>query len=147
MTETSLARRTDRWPGRMAEWFDIFVWPSLTSLFEGDRLIRIEEKHEGDSLVISAEMPGVDPEKDVEITVRDHILRVRAERREEKTTDEDGKHRSEFRYGTFFRAIPLPPDAKDGDVEASYRDGILEVRVPCAPVVEDTAQRVPVTRK
>jgi HSP20 family protein len=147
MTETSLARRTDRWPGRMTEWFDLFEWPSLTSLFEGDRLIRIEEKHEGDALVISAEMPGVDPEKDVEITVRDHILRVRAERREEKTTDEDGKHRSEFRYGTFFRAIPLPPDAKEGDVEASYRDGILEVRVPCAPAAKETAQRVPVTRK
>jgi HSP20 family protein len=153
MAETSIARRSEWWPGRrfadlldwpgVAGWFD---WPTFTALREGDRMLRIEETREDDMLVVRAEMPGIDPDKDVEIKVRDHMLEIRAERREEKTTEEKGTHRSEFRYGSFYRAVPLPADAKEGDVHASYKDGILEVRVPCAPTVPEATQRVPIER-
>jgi HSP20 family protein len=130
----------------MAEWFDWLDWPSFTAWREGERMIRIEELREGDALVIRAEMPGIDPDKDVEIKVRDHLLEIRAERREEESTVQKGTRRSEFRYGSFYRAVSLPVEAKEGDVHASYKDGVLEVRVPCAPVVEEAPQRIPVTR-
>jgi len=147
MAERSLARRTEWSPGRrMAEWLDWLDWPSLATWREGERMIRIEERRDGDALVVRAEMPGIDPDKDVEINVHDHTLEIRAERHEEQSTDENGMHRSEFRYGTFYRALPLPVEAKEGDVSASYRDGVLEVRVPCAPAVEQTPTRIPVTR-
>jgi HSP20 family protein len=126
MAESSLARRSDWWPGRrMTEWVD---WPGLIALREGDRMLRIEEFHDGDTLVIRSEMPGIDPDKDVEIDVRDPTLEIKAERRENKTREEKGTRRSEFRYGSFFRAVPLPADATEGDVQASYKDGVLEVR-------------------
>jgi HSP20 family protein len=130
----------------MTEWFDWLDWPSIAAWREGERMIRIEERRDGDALVIRAEMPGIDPDKDVDIKVRDHMLEIRAERREEESTEEKGTRRSEFRYGSFYRAVPLPTEAKEGDVQATYKDGVLEIRVPCAPAAEETPQRVPVTR-
>ncbi len=145
MAERSMARRNDWWPGRrMSEWLE---WPPFEALREGDRMLRIEEFRDGDTLVIRSEMPGIDPDKDVEINVRDHTLEIKAERRENKTSEEKGTRRSEFHYGAFFRAVPLPTDAKEGDVEASYKDGVLEVKLPCAPTIEETKQRVPIARK
>jgi HSP20 family protein len=75
-------------------------------------------------------MPGIDPDRDVEITVRDHTLRLHAERREEHKTEEHGTYRSEFRYGSFTRTVPLPLGASEDDVKATYKDGILEVQIP-----------------
>jgi HSP20 family protein len=60
------------------------------------------------------------------ITVGDGVLTIRAERSEEKVE----KHRSEFRYGSFQRSIRLPAGAREDDISAAYRDGILTVTVP-----------------
>ena len=144
----NLTRRPGPWSRHFTNWFDEwFDRPILADWREGERMMRIEEEREGDTLIIRAEMPGVDPDKDVEIKVRDHTLEIRAEHREEKTAEEKGTRRSEFRYGSFFRAVPLPSDAKEGDVQASYKDGILEVRVPCAPQVEEAPRRIQIERK
>ena len=142
MAERSLTRRGEWWPGRrLAEWFDWLEWPR-----EAEHLLRVEEKQEDDTWVIRAEMPGIDPDKDVEINMQDQVLHIRAERREEQTSEDQGIHRSEFRYGSFYRAVPLPADAKEGDVHASYKDGILEIRVPRAPAAVPTPTRIPIAR-
>lgn len=113
----------------------------------GSHPMRVEEYVEGDTCVIRAELPGIDPEKDVEISVADGVLHFRAERRER--TDEDRPHgfRSEFRYGSLARSIRLPEGASEADVKATYKDGILEVRVP-APLesVATTPTRIPINR-
>lgn len=143
MAETSVARKSEWWPGRrMADWLDWLEHP----MRDFDRVMRIEETRDDDSLTIRAELPGIDPDKDVTITLHDHSLDIRAERREETTSEEKGTHRSEFTYGSFFRRIQLPVEAKEGDVKASYKDGILEVSVPCAPQQQE-ANRIPVERK
>ena len=107
--------------------------------------MRVEEVREGDALVVRVEMPGMDPDKDVHIDVTDHALQIRAQRRQEtRTQDKDG-YRSEFRYGSFARTISLPPGVSEADVTASYKDGILEVRVP-VDESRSKARRVEVTR-
>ena len=116
--------------------------------FEGDwdtPALRVEEFRDGDKLVVKAEMPGIDPEKNVDISVSDGVLHIAAER-EEKTEEKskDG-YRSEFRYGSFTRDITLPIGCKEEDVTATYRDGVLEVRVP-VPERAATASKIPVTR-
>jgi HSP20 family protein len=130
MAEKGLERRReffDWWPEvfprRLLDWFDEST--------EGEHRIRVEESRDGDDLVVRAEMPGIDPDKDVEVHVRDHMLELKAERRQQSETEEKGVRRTEFRYGSFYRAIPLPPEATEADVHAKYKDGILEVRVPC----------------
>ncbi len=87
--------------------------------------MRTEEGVENGRYVVRAEMPGIDPEKDAEVTVSKGILTIHAERQE----DTDNKHRSEFRYGSFTRHVTLPASADEKNIEASYDKGILEVSV------------------
>lgn len=90
--------------------------------------IRVEEQIVQDSYVLRSELPGIDPGKDVEITVDDGVLTLRAERVER----EEGAVRSEFRYGAFARSLRLPSGARPEDATAEYKDGILTVTVPLA---------------
>jgi len=139
------AERTDALteflPRRWMEWLD---WPLIASARRGEHVMRVEEFRKNGDLVIRAEMPGIDPDKDVDIHVRDHMLEIRAQRTEHDDHEDKGEYRSEFRYGSFFRAITLPTSTKEADVKASYHDGILEIRVPVAPSTEPTGTRIPV---
>ena len=95
--------------------------------------LRVEEFREGETLVVRAELPGIDPEKDVDVSVRDGELNIRAERQENTENANKDGYRSEFRYGSFARTVQLPRGARQEDIKASYRDGVLEIRVPAAP--------------
>ena len=129
-------------------WFGsrrLLDWPELWSDLMEQSELKVEEFQEGGQLVVRAEMPGIDPDEDVEITVSDHMLHLRAERRSESRTEDKKGFRSEFRYGSFSRSLPLPPGATEGDVMATYTDGILEVRIPI-DTTEAAARKIPVAR-
>jgi len=76
--------------------------------WEAGELIRVEEHRENGTLVVRADLPGIDPEKDVELTISDGILHIEAERREEEKREEKGYVRQEVRYGSVSRSLPLP---------------------------------------
>jgi HSP20 family molecular chaperone IbpA len=145
-----LARRrgTDWWPEPLwsRNLFDWFDSPLVVGLRDGEKSMRIEEVVDNDQLVVRAELPGIDPDNDVEVRVRDHTLEISAERRQEETTEEEGVRRSEFRYGSLYRAISMPADAKESDISATYRDGILEVRVPIEAKTEQEPKAIPIER-
>ncbi|MDV8070552.1 Hsp20/alpha crystallin family protein [Rhodococcus sp. IEGM 1366] len=115
------------WPS-LPDWSDLMArfeaMPAWSSL-EG-HMIRVEEHLEKGRYVLRAELPGVDPEHDVDISVRDGQLTIKAERTEKQ---EEGT-RSEFHYGSFFRSMSLPTGAQEDDIAATYDDGILMVTVP-----------------
>ena len=87
---------------------------------------RVEEAVQDNSYVIRAELPGLDPEKDIEVTVDGRILTIHAERLQQ----DSGSYRSEFRYGLLTRSVRLPAKVDAKDVTARYEKGILEVSVP-----------------
>lgn len=93
----------------------------------------------GEDLVFRMEVPGVDPEDDLDVQVRNGILRVRGERRHEESRD-DGERRS---YRAFERAFVLPDGADPDAIRANYDHGVLEVVVP-GVAREDGATRIPV---
>jgi len=129
------------WP-----WRSHLTWPARWSdLFDEDSFLRVEEVREDDTLVIRAELPGVDPDKDVELLVENGVLSIRAERREETEEKKRHRRRSEFRYGSFSRTLSLPPGATEEDVKATYENGILEIRIPVNGAKAD-ARKVPITR-
>lgn len=136
----------------LIKWFDSRRSPFdlLERLFEGDRgapgAIRVEELVDGNDLIVRAELPGVDPEKDVDISVQDHSLLINAHRQERKEEKEKGSYRSEFRYGSFSRTLPLPEGVTDQDIQATYRDGVLEVRVPVPEQKQAAAKKIEVKR-
>src|SRR5688500_12969326 len=124
-------RKEDFWPRRADR--GLFDWPAATGemwrrLFEDE--VKIEEFTKDNELVVRAELPGIDPERDVDISIVDGSLRIRAERRHEEKVEDRNYRRSEFRYGSFSRVLPLPSNAKEADIKASYKDGILEVHAP-----------------
>jgi HSP20 family molecular chaperone IbpA len=104
----------------LADWLDgeRFNWVSPP--------MRIEDEMTDTEYRISAELPGLNPEKDVEVTVDHGILSIRAERSEERK----GAARSEFRYGTMQRAVRLPANADIEHIKAGYDKGVLTVTVP-----------------
>jgi HSP20 family protein len=101
--------------------------------------MHVEEYVEADHCVIRLEMPGLDPDKDIDVEIGSGTVHVTARREERTTDDRPGSYRSEFRYGSFERYVPLPEGATDKDVAATYKDGILEVRLPLAPVAQEPA--------
>jgi len=127
-----------------------FEFPELwRRLFEPEftgSWMRVEEFVDGDKLVVRAELPGLDPDKDVELTISDGVLHVRAERQEKWEEKTKEGYRSEFHYGSFQRSVPLPVGTKEEDVTANYTDGILEVRIPVGEAKTATT-KVPVSHR
>jgi HSP20 family protein len=120
---STLTRRDYRGPfGDMVDWFEA---PLTLLRPTTGHLMRVEDFVKDGSYVVRAELPGIDPDKDVEVTVANGILTIKAERREE----EIGKHHSEFHYGTFSRSVTLPAGADEEHIDAVYGHGILEVTV------------------
>ncbi len=127
------------------DWFGrrLADFPAMTEWFDVD-LPKVEEFRENGTMVVRAEMPGIDPEHDVEITMVDGTLRIKAERRQETKTEDAKSFRSEFHYGSFARSVALPAGATDKDVSAKYHDGILEVRIPVSEA-QAAEKKIPVT--
>jgi HSP20 family protein len=109
-----------------------------------DAFIPVDEFHQDGSLVIRAEVPGIDPDKDVELTVSKGLLHISVDRHEDETVKEEHYIRQEMRYGAFERTIPLPKGVSESDVKATYHDGILEIRVPQGE--PDDVAKVPISK-
>lgn len=103
--------------------------------------VRVEDFMDGETYVLRAEIPGIDPEKDIEVTVEHDMLTISGERREET---KDKNHR-EFHYGAFKRAVALPAGAKTDAITASYDNGVLLVRVPLG-TEEASSVKIPIQR-
>jgi HSP20 family protein len=136
----------------MMKWFDTRHAPfeRIERLFDrdvGTAAIRVEELVDNNTLAVRAELPGIDPEKDADVTVANGVLSIRASRQEKEEHKEKDSYRSEFRYGSFLRRVPLPDGVQQGDVTATYKDGVLEVRVPLPDQGEAAASKIPITRE
>lgn len=130
------------------EWFHTLPGtgrhPAGTGGVHGDEAIRVDEYRDGNTQVVRAEVPGIDPERDARISIADGMLHISAERRIEEETQPLGWTRHELRYGSFSRSLPLPEGASPSDVSASYEHGILEVRIPVREPVAADPIRIPV---
>lgn len=105
---------------------DMEDWVEAELARVGAHPIRVEDFREKDKYVLRAELPGIDPDRDVKVNVDRGVLTVEAQRSEEKHE----RHRTEFRYGALRRAVTLPSTADEDKISARYDNGILEVSVP-----------------
>jgi len=89
----------------------------------------VDIRETGDALLVQVELPGID-RKDVHLEVKDGVLTLSGERRYEKDVKEENVHRVERVYGKFSRSFSLPSNVDTGKVDATMKDGMLEVRLP-----------------
>jgi HSP20 family protein len=129
------------------------TWPSwkwIEEIFHDSnwhQMIKIEECREGQWVIVRAELPGVDPVKDVDVEVIDGSLLISAEKSETHEAHDGHFHRSEFRHGSLTRSVPIPMGVDRSSIEATYKDGVLEVRMTVPDgVAETTSRRIQVTR-
>lgn len=121
--------------GDMSDWLEVDLPRPLSAM-------RVEDRMTDKEYVLRAELPGLDPEKDVQITALNGVLTVYAERHEEKV----GTGRSEFRYGMVHRSVRLPANADESAISATYEKGILEITVPLtAP--EPVGRQIAISKK
>ena len=131
-------------PGIVRTMFpDLPDWPESPReallAFSSAQTFRVEELVRDDHYVIRAELPGLDPEKDIEVTADGRTLTIHAERRQQ---DEE-PHRTEFRYGSLTRSVRLPARVEAQDITARYSNGILEVSFPM-PEEKREGSRIPI---
>jgi len=102
----------------------------------------IEVSEQGDRLVVRADLPGM-AKDDVKVETLDNHLVIQGERRQEHEEQEGGYRRSERRYGSFYRSIPLPEGAQTEQARAEFKDGVLEVSVP-VPAAQQRGRTIPI---
>jgi HSP20 family protein len=110
---------------RMRQW-----WPEKWFGSEGGANVPALDVYEDkDDLVVKAELPGLDKEN-VEVNLADHTLIIKGEKRKEEETKQENYYRSERSYGTFMRTLQLPKDVQADKVKATFKNGVLEIRMP-----------------
>lgn len=107
------------------EWPD---WHHISKPFAG-KLPHIDVIARDEEIVLRAELPGVD-KKDVEVSITDHTMTIKAATNYEKKEEKGDYYRSEIAHGTFSRTVLLPASVDVDNVRSSFKNGLLEVIVP-----------------
>ena len=140
--QDDMARRWDQgWPFRPG-WLErafrrqipgIQVWAPRIDIFE-----------KGDHLIVKAELPGIKKE-DMQISLDQDSLIIQGERKSESEVRDEDYYRCERSYGSFFRRLPLPVTPKAEQIEATFNNGVLEIRIPKPDEQKASAQRIPIS--
>jgi HSP20 family protein len=115
------------------DWDRLFDNIDLPLLGKKDAFVPSVDVQEGDKeLKISAELPGM-TENDIKVSLQGNRLSISGEKKEEVEEKGANSYRLERRFGSFERVISLPDGIDDSKIEATYKNGVLEVVVPKAP--------------
>lgn len=133
--------RPDTNLGEMERYFDRFFrhpfslitpqWPFREFPFPkmGEISPSVDIFEEGGDMVVKAELPGISKEN-LHVTISENTLTITGEKKEEEKVEKKDYHRLERSYGSFSRSFRLPDNVNGDKAKASFKDGILEVRVP-----------------
>lgn len=120
---------------------DVGILRPLTATGPGMTVPSVDVFTRGEDLVVRAEIPGVKP-SDIDISVTDGVLTLKAERSETHEVKEEDYLIRESSYGTYERSLRLPEGAEVEKIHADYTDGILEVTVPRGGIEHGRTHRI-----
>lgn len=125
--------------GEMEQYFDRFFrhpfslvtpgWPFRDFPKIGDISPSVDIFEEGAEMVVKAELPGIAKEN-LHVTIAENTLTITGEKKQEEKVEKKDYHRIERSYGSFTRSFRLPDNVNGDKAKASFKDGVLEVRVP-----------------
>ena len=102
---------------------------SQETITAGDWAPRVDIGETDKEFSIKAEIPEVKKE-DVKVTVDNGVLTIRGERKQEKEEKDKKFHRVERFYGSFMRSFTLPENVDESKIDASFKDGMLNLTIP-----------------
>jgi len=120
-----------------ANFFNSFA-PAPFRFFEEDSVVwspRVDVEETDEAVVVHADLPGID-KKDLSVNLKDNLLTIRAERKNEKEEKGKNYYRSERAFGTFQRTFTLSERVKSDAIKADYKNGVLTVTLPKAEEVK-----------
>ncbi|MFC3885725.1 Hsp20/alpha crystallin family protein [Bacillus songklensis] len=92
--------------------------------------LRVDVHETENEVIATCDIPGLEKKEDVHIDIENHTLRISGTINRSNETKEGRMHRQERFVGHFNRTISLPSQVSEEDVKASYKNGVLEVRIP-----------------
>lgn len=123
---------------RMEEMFDEFfrrplgrtIWPALPRMLEEvTPAPMVDIFEEGDTIVVKSELPGM-TRADIEVNLTNDTITLSGEKKKEEKIEKKNYYRMERSYGSFRRSFALPAEVQTDKAKASFKDGVLEVRIP-----------------
>jgi len=111
------------------------------SVFSELRFPALDVTEADDALEVTAELPGVNKE-DVDVSIVSGMLTIKGEKKSEKEDKQENAYMLERSYGSFSRSIPLPFELGTSDVDASFKDGVLKIRIPRPPEAKQEAKKI-----
>ncbi len=127
--------------------FDDFFAPtsaeprSFASRIGGGGFPSIDVDDAGESYQVTAELPGLE-QKDIQLDLRDNVLTLSGEKRQEDTQKQGNRTWSERSFGRFERVIPLDAEIDAGKVEAKFKNGVLTVTLPKSRKAQENTRRI-----
>lgn len=120
MFDDFLGRRWE--PFRVARWLPSGVGVSPPS-------VELDVYEEKDEIVAKAEVPGLEKD-DIEVSIADSTLTIKGEKKKEEEVKEENYYHLERSYGSFVRSVELPKEVQTDKVKATFKNGVLEIRMP-----------------
>jgi len=130
--------RNLRWP--VAEWQS--PWRMTTGV-AGIEWPRVDMRENNDELIITAELPGVNKDN-LDVSLSQNRVTISGEKKEQEGEKGRGYYRLERSYGSFQRSLPLPFEVESEKVDASFKDGILTVKLPKTAAARERIKKIPV---
>ena len=91
----------------------------------------IDISEDKEAIMLKAELPGLES-KDIEVSLHNSIFTIRGEKKVEQEKKDERVHYRERYHGTFQRSFQLPCPVKEDKIDATFKNGVLEIRIPKA---------------
>ncbi|MBN1142219.1 MAG: Hsp20/alpha crystallin family protein [Deltaproteobacteria bacterium] len=136
----------------MEKWFDnVFNrrffpsgwFPRSRFLEEGAISPSVDIFEDGDELVVKAEVPGMKKDE-IEVNISGDYITISGEKKTEEKVEKKNYYRYERSFGSFNRRLPLPVETRIDEARATFRDGILEIRLPKTEKARVAAKKIPI---
>ena len=118
-------------------------WPRMRMPEMEEISPRVDIFEEGDNFVVKAEIPGMKKE-DIEVNLTDDMVTISGEKKQEEKVEKKDYYRLERSYGSFTRSFRLPKEVRTDKAKATFKDGVLEVKVPKTEEAKKKEKKIPV---
>ncbi len=140
---TSLQSEIDRVFGDFFPSFDLSKFRE--SADAGAIVPKIDFSETDSGYELAVEVPGV-ADKDLEVSVKNGVLKIKGEKKKETEEKTQEFIRKERTYGSYYRAMTLPEDADEPNITARYVDGVLRITMPKSPEAKTTSHKIEIRK-